>query len=170
LTSSPVNVNQSEVYINFPQSPLGRSRRIFEMLTSRLTALTALVVHLPHRQTHRRQGQLTVEILLGTEILSNLFRARSHCEPGYRTRYSDWLRAGRLRDRGSSPGRVKNSHFSMLSRPALGSTQPPVQWVPGALSQGVNLPEREANHLPPTSAEVKKMWIYTSTPPYSFMA
>jgi hypothetical protein len=23
---------------------------------------------------------------------------------------------------------------------------------------------------PPTSAEVKKMWIYTSTPPYAFMA
>jgi hypothetical protein len=26
------------------------------------------------------------------------------------------------------------------------------------------------NHSPPTSAEVKKMWIYTSTPPYDFMA
>jgi hypothetical protein len=31
---------------------------------------------------------------------------------------------GRLRGRGSSPGRVKNFHFSMLSRPALGSTNP----------------------------------------------
>jgi hypothetical protein len=30
---------------------------------------------------------------------------------------------------------------------------------------------READHLPPTSAEVKKMWIYTSTAaPYVFMA
>jgi hypothetical protein len=29
---------------------------------------------------------------------------------------------------------------------------------------------READHSPPTSAEVKKMWIYTSTPPYAFMA
>jgi hypothetical protein len=26
---------------------------------------------------------------------------------------------------------------------------------------------READHSPPTSAEVKKMWIYTSTPPLS---
>jgi hypothetical protein len=26
------------------------------------------------------------------------------------------------------------------------------------------------NNLPPTSAEVKKMWIYTSTPLYVFMA
>jgi hypothetical protein len=25
-------------------------------------------------------------------------------------------------------------------------------------------PGREADHSPPTSAEVKKMWIYTSTP------
>jgi hypothetical protein len=31
----------------------------------------------------------------------------------------------------------------------------------GALSPGVKRQEREADHLPPTSAEVKKMWIYT---------
>jgi hypothetical protein len=29
---------------------------------------------------------------------------------------------------------------------------------------GVKRPGREADHSPPTSAEVKKMWIYTSTP------
>jgi hypothetical protein len=74
-----------------------------------------------------------------------------------------------LDDRGgggsSSPGRVKNFHFSISSRPALGSTQPPIKWVPGVKRQG-----READHSPPTSAEVKKMWIYTSTPPYVFTA
>jgi hypothetical protein len=26
---------------------------------------------------------------------------------------------------------------------------------------------READHSPPASTEVKKMWIYTSTPPYA---
>jgi hypothetical protein len=31
-------------------------------------------------------------------------------------------------------------------------------------------PRREADHSPPTSAEVKNAWIYTSTPPYVFMA
>jgi hypothetical protein len=36
--------------------------------------------------------------------------------------------------------------------------------------QGVKRPGREADHSHPTSAEVKKMWIYTSTPPYTFMA
>jgi hypothetical protein len=30
--------------------------------------------------------------------------------------------------------------------------------------------ERENNHSPPTNAEVKKMWIYTATHPYAFMA
>jgi hypothetical protein len=29
---------------------------------------------------------------------------------------------------------------------------------------------READHSPPTSAEVNKTWIYTSTPPYALMA
>jgi hypothetical protein len=33
-------------------------------------------------------------------------------------------------------GRVKNVHFSISSRPALGFTQSPIKWVPGALSRG----------------------------------
>jgi hypothetical protein len=70
----------------------------------------------------------------------------------------------------SSPGRVKNFHFSISSRPALGSTQPPTKWVPGALSPGVKQQGREAEQSPPASAKVKKMWIYTSTPPCVFMA
>jgi hypothetical protein len=59
-----------------------------------------------------------------------------------------------------SPGRV-NFLFPMSSRPTLGSTQPPIQWVPGTPSLGVKRPERKAEHSPPTSAEVKKIWIYT---------
>jgi hypothetical protein len=58
----------------------------------------------------------------------------------------------------------------MSSTPAMESTKLPIQWAPGALSTGVKLPGREANHSPPTSAEVKKMWIYTFTPQYAFMA
>jgi hypothetical protein len=50
----------------------------------------------------------------------------------------------------------------MSSRPALGSTQPPIQWVPEALSLGVKQLGREADHSPPASAEVKKMWVYTA--------
>jgi hypothetical protein len=46
----------------------------------------------------------------------------------------------------------------------------PIQWVPGDISPELKRPGREAGHSPPTSAEVKKMWTYTSTPPYVFMA
>jgi hypothetical protein len=49
-------------------------------------------------------------------------------------------------------------------------TGPPIRWVPGALSLGVKRPGREADHSPPTRAEIKKTWVYTSTPPYVFMA
>jgi hypothetical protein len=31
----------------------------------------------------------------------------------------------------------------------------PIQWVPGAVSQGIKQPEREADHSPVSSAEVK---------------
>jgi hypothetical protein len=83
-----------------------------------------------------------------------------------RSRYSDWLRAGKPRGRSSSPGGGKDFLFSMPFRPALGPTQHPIQWVPGAFSPGVERPGREADHSPSTSGEVKRMWIYTSTPPY----
>jgi hypothetical protein len=42
------------------------------------------------------------------------------------------------------------------SRTALGPTQPPIQWVPGAYSLGVKRPGREAEHSPSSRAEVKE--------------
>jgi hypothetical protein len=50
-----------------------------------------------------------------------------------------------------------------------------VQTGPGArqavaVSPGLKRRGREADHSTPASAEDKKMWIYTSTPPYAFMA
>jgi hypothetical protein len=54
--------------------------------------------------------------------------------------------------------------FPHLSRPAPGSTQPPVQWVPG-LSRGLRRPGRDADYTPPSSAEVKKALSYTSPNP-----
>jgi hypothetical protein len=60
--------------------------------------------------------------------------------------------------------------ISTSSRPALNTKQTRIQWVPGALYPGVKRPGREADYSPRTSAEVKKMWIYISTPPYVFMA
>jgi hypothetical protein len=48
---------------------------------------------------------------------------------------------------------------------ALGPTQTPIQWIPGALSLGVKRSGREADHSPPSSAEIKNAWRYISTPP-----
>jgi hypothetical protein len=39
----------------------------------------------------------------------------------------------------------------------------------GTLFPGVKWPEHEADHSPSASTEVKKIWIYTSTPAYAFM-
>jgi hypothetical protein len=50
-----------------------------------------------------------------------------------------------------------------------GAHPTPIQCVPGALSPGVKRLGREADHSPPASAGVKKMWIYIFTPPYAFM-
>jgi hypothetical protein len=52
----------------------------------------------------------------------------------------------------------------------MGPTQPTIQWVSGTLSLGVKWPVREAEHSPPSSAQVKNSWSYASTPQYVFMA
>jgi hypothetical protein len=51
-----------------------------------------------------------------------------------------------LDDLGSIPGSGNIFLFSTASRPTLGLNQSPIQWVPGG----------EADHSPPSSAEVKK--------------
>jgi hypothetical protein len=46
--------------------------------------------------------------------------------------------------------------FTTASRTVLGPTQPPIQWVTGALSLAVKWAKREADHSPTSSAEVKE--------------
>jgi len=60
--------------------------------------------------------------------------------------------------------------FATTFRLALEPTQPPIQWVTGALFPQVKWLGCEANHSPPISAKVKNVWSYTSTPQYVFMA
>jgi hypothetical protein len=57
--------------------------------------------------------------------------------------------------RGSVPDRGKVSLFSIAFRPALGLTQPPIQWILGALSPGVKWQGREADSSPAAGAELK---------------
>jgi hypothetical protein len=58
--------------------------------------------------------------------------------------------------------------FITASRTALGPTQPPIRWVPGALSLEVKRPGSKANHSPPSSAEVKEcveLYLHSSNTP-----
>jgi hypothetical protein len=56
--------------------------------------------------------------------------------PGYLSRYSDGLLAGRPKNWSSIPVMGQETFlFYTASRPALGPTQAPIHWVPGALSQ-----------------------------------
>jgi hypothetical protein len=73
------------------------------------------------------------------------------------------LLAGRKRNRGWFSNRGKDIYkFSTESRPALG----PTQRLVGALSPSVKQPRREPNQSPPSSADIKNAWCYTSLPPY----
>jgi hypothetical protein len=44
--------------------------------------------------------------------------------------------------------------LASVSIPALGPTQPPVQWVPGSFPGDKARPGRDADYSPPSSAEV----------------
>jgi hypothetical protein len=61
--------------------------------------------------------------------------------------------------------RIKCKRFSLCtkSRPDLGLTQPPVQWVTWFFACGVKRPERYVHHSPPSSAEVKRLNLYAPT-------
>ena len=76
---------------------------------------------------------------------------------GQRSRYSDWLRAGRSGDQ-----ILVGRDFPHLTRPTLGPTQPPVQSVPG-LSGGKERPWHDADPSPPSSAvghERVELYLY----------
>jgi hypothetical protein len=71
--------------------------------------------------------------MLLTTILMLIGKCKHHAyalEPGWSSRYSDWLWAGRPKGRRSSLDRAKNFPFSTSSRPVLGPAQPLIQWVP----------------------------------------
>jgi hypothetical protein len=60
--------------------------------------------------------------------------------------------------------------FATASRPALGPTQPPIKWVTGSLSLREKRPGREADHSPPSTADVKNAWSCISAPQYVLIA
>jgi hypothetical protein len=58
--------------------------------------------------------------------------------------------------------------FTTSSRAALGPTQPLIQWVLWSLSLGIKWLGREADHSPPSSAEIKEwveLYLHSSNTP-----
>jgi hypothetical protein len=101
-----------------------------------------------------------------------LYAGRNFQWVGYLSQYSVWLWAGRPGERGSIPSRGERIFpIASLSRPALGPTQPPVQWVPVVLSPGVKsglgVTLTTHPHVMPRSIMSRS---YISSPPSSFVA
>jgi hypothetical protein len=67
---------------------------------------------------------------------------------------------------------TKKKHFFSLQAVQTGSSVHPTLYLMGTGDSfpGVKRPGRETDDSPPASAQFKKMWIYTSTPQYAFMA
>jgi hypothetical protein len=82
-------------------------------------------------------------------------------EPNYINRYSDGLRASRP---GFDCRRGKIFLFSIASRMALRPTKPPIRRVPGEISPGIKWPGREADHSPPSTANVKNDGVIPPLP------
>jgi hypothetical protein len=98
---------------------------------------------------------ITAVVLSMTNVFRSLF-LRYH-------QYTCKLRAGRSGDR-IPMGR----DFSQSSRPALGPTQPPIQWVPGLFTGGEKRPGRGVDHPPLSSARVKErveLYLYSPSEP-----
>jgi hypothetical protein len=93
---------------------------------------------------------------LGSELKLILFTCKQL------SRYGDGLWAGRP---GLNFRQGKEVCFySTASRRALGSTQPPIQWIPWALSPGIKRPEREADHAPQSNAKSRTVELCLHSP------
>jgi hypothetical protein len=67
------------------------------------------------------------------------------------------------------PGQACDFPFSKLSRPALGPTRSPIQWVLGSFLGG-KAASHEIDHSTPCSVEAKNEWSCISALLYIFMA
>jgi hypothetical protein len=127
--------------------------KLYLTITGQLTGLELNVedtLQLGVRKSLLTESKQTTVAVISVELITIY---RTIIQPRQRSRYSDWLRAGRSKGPNSSPRRPKNFNFSITFKPALGSIHHLVQ---RALFPGVKRKGREANHSPPTSAEVNK--------------
>jgi hypothetical protein len=84
---------------------------------------------------------------------------------------STFTSRGRPGDRGSIPGTDRIFPVASVSRPALGPTQSPVQWVPGVLCPGLKRVRGVTLTTRPYLLQRSRMnRSYTSSPPRTFIA
>jgi hypothetical protein len=77
----------------------------------------------------------------------------------------DWIHVVQGRDQWRDiVNRVAKLRVALEAANFMTTSQSPIQWVSAALSLWVKRPGREADHSPPSSAEVKNEWSYASTP------
>jgi hypothetical protein len=104
-------------------------------------------------ESHRLCGVVVCDLetsRIGTPYMYDISSIRVNLVPYDRFYYEDCGRSG---DR--IPLVWGGRDFPHLSRPALGPTQPLVQWIPG-FSRGKERPGRDADPSPPSSAVVMK--------------
>lgn len=71
----------------------------------------------------------------------------------YLNQFRNWLRTGQP---GFDPQQEQSIFpLASASKPSLGQTQPPIQWITGSLPGGKAGPGRDAHHSPLSRAEVK---------------
>jgi hypothetical protein len=93
------------------------------------------------------RGVISISSCLG-HLHSYIWPIRVILESGQLSRYRCGLR-------GSKPGSGKIFLSSTTFRPALGHSQPAIQWVPGVHSLAVKRLGSESDKLSPPTAEVK---------------
>jgi hypothetical protein len=69
------------------------------------------------------------------------------------SRYSDWFTDWTTEESGFNSR--KGKRFPVHNSSVLGLTYPPIRWILGTSCPGIKWPERQANHSPPSSAQVK---------------
>jgi hypothetical protein len=119
-----------------------------------------LFAHLACATIHSTVTKLLIVFHSFVDYLTTSYQFQ---KPG---RLSDTALSCGLDDRGfESRRRVGIYLFTTASRPALRPTQSLIQWVSWALTLGVKLSGREADHSPLSSAEVKEcVELYLHSP------